>query len=298
MSSGEWQPVEGPVGHLTLRMSVECDHCNGDVPLNGPTERAACDKCMKDTPLTQVPVELELAAEGMQRFGSSYKSQIHSGPEPQCASCDAKIPIDAYLSHVGATTTIPCPRCNAACPTYPAPAWLKAKLPAALQIFGGDAKTVNDQPGIALELPTAKPEPVIMACPKCGGSLDINAECERTTPCSFCKSSIFLPDGLWKRLHPVRTMVCWTITFSGELVSTETLAKRAKTEAESQERQQRRDREYAEAEALEEKETKSRVGALLVGALLFFVVFGVFLWTMNLSPFDGDLEERDDVRGL
>jgi hypothetical protein len=55
-----------------------------------------------------------------------------------------------------------------------------------------------------------KPKPILFTCPSCGGNLKIDGS-ERTITCSFCDSSIYLPDDLWHRMHPVKTVSRWYI---------------------------------------------------------------------------------------
>jgi hypothetical protein len=56
-----------------------------------------------------------------------------------------------------------------------------------------------------------------MACPQCNGGLTITPETPRTMTCAFCGVQVFLPDGLWLRLHPARKMRRWTLSFVGAL---------------------------------------------------------------------------------
>lgn len=213
--------------------------------------------------------ELALAAEGMQRFGSSYATAIHSEADPQCPKCDTAIPVAQYIGHVGATTTIPCPGCGTGCPTYPAPPWLKAELPTALQVFGGDPKTANNQAGLQMDLAVESPQPVVMSCPSCNGGLTIGADNERTTPCPYCQASVFLPDELWKRLHPAQTMTRWTLTYTGKL-------KTAKDIAEEAERKQERQWDRAaRAPKIEKKESSARTWFFV---LAFIAAVGVSLY--------------------
>jgi hypothetical protein len=48
-----------------------------------------------------------------------------------------------------------------------------------------------------------------MACPSCGGALKSAADTQRTTSCEFCGSSVYLPDDLWRRLHPAKKAQPW-----------------------------------------------------------------------------------------
>lgn len=253
VSANEWQQAAGGIGSVSLRLSVKCNHCATAVPLNGPTQLAHCDNCLKDSPLTQVPEELALAAEGYKQLGSSYSSSLYSNPDPECSKCDTAVPIAQYLNFVGATATIPCPSCGTGCPTYPAPAWLKERLPGALQIFGGDPQTAKEEGGLVVDMPVLTAQPVVMTCPSCTGALTITAENERTTNCPYCQISVFLPDELWKRMHPARTMQRWTLSYSGKLKTAEDLESDAESEREELQR-----RESQEQVSMTRRRTKKK----------------------------------------
>jgi len=278
--TANWQPVAGQVKHLTVQMAVKCNHCARPVPLNGPTNVAHCESCTKDSPLRRVPEELALAAEGYQVMGSPYTSRTSEAPEPVCGKCGAGVDVSQYLGHVGATTTIPCPSCGTGLPTFPAPAWLKAELPMAQQVFGGDPEIAKQEAGLSLAVDQNKIQPIAMACPSCGGGLTITAEAERTTTCDFCQASVFLPDELWKRLHPVKTMERWTLTYTGKLKTAEDL----KEEQEERQERQQRQAHVAQVQARAEKTAKrgrivsflgAGVGiAVAIGAVAFFGVMG------------------------
>ncbi len=52
--------------------------------------------------------------------------------------------------------------------------------------------------------PAASTRPVRFPCPSCDASLSVDGS-SRTVECSYCHTSAYLPDDLWRRLHPVRT---------------------------------------------------------------------------------------------
>src|SRR5258708_39741314 len=54
-----------------------------------------------------------------------------------------------------------------------------------------------------------------MTCPQCGGALHIPADTNRTTTCQFCSVDFYLPDDLWRRLHPVKVVEPWCVRFEG-----------------------------------------------------------------------------------
>jgi hypothetical protein len=259
--SSTWQPLPGKVSHVTVMMAVTCDHCARPVPLNGPTRVAHCENCYKDTPLRRVPEELALAAEGMQRMGSPYTSRTSSTPDPVCSQCGEGVDVAQYLSHVGATTTIPCPKCGTGLPTFPAPAWLKVELPMAQQVFGGDLEVAREEGGLAVAIDQGNEQPIAMACPSCGGGLTITAESERTTACQYCQASVFLPDELWKRLHPVKTMERWTLTYTDTLKTAEDLQE--EQQEEQQERQQRQQRHAHVAQVTAKAQRSGKRGKVI-----------------------------------
>jgi hypothetical protein len=82
-----------------------------------------------------------------------------------------------------------------------------------LQIFGGDPPEAASEGRAKLEIPEETPEPIAMACPSCGAGLKIGVEAERSTKCEYCNANVFIPDALWKILHPVKTQEFWTISF-------------------------------------------------------------------------------------
>jgi DNA-directed RNA polymerase subunit RPC12/RpoP len=54
-----------------------------------------------------------------------------------------------------------------------------------------------------------KATPIAMACPLCSANLQVTADSARTISCEYCNGSIFLPDALWRRFHPVKTVKRW-----------------------------------------------------------------------------------------
>lgn len=54
-----------------------------------------------------------------------------------------------------------------------------------------------------------------MTCPQCGAALHLTAGSQRTTSCQFCNVDVFLPDDLWRRLHPVKVVQPWWVRFEG-----------------------------------------------------------------------------------
>jgi hypothetical protein len=92
-------------------------------------------------------------------------------------------------------------------------------MPTALQVLGGDGDVAKEQAGLELHVKEDATKPIATACPACGGGLSVGRDAERTIDCRFCHASVFIPDELWKRFHPGKTMLRWTITYTGALTS-------------------------------------------------------------------------------
>jgi hypothetical protein len=197
---------------------MECLHCASKVPVNGAQKTVKCDECLRESPVRGFADELASASLGQTHLGSKFTFNIDEGDaNPCCTQCDGKIPIDAFASHFGATVDIFCPACGAPCPVYPVPAWLKAKLPNALQIFGGDASAADEVHALRIAEPDAA-KPIAFSCPKCGAGLEVDARAPRAMACQYCSANVYLPDSLWKLLHPRRTMDCWVLSFTRPLL--------------------------------------------------------------------------------
>jgi predicted RNA-binding Zn-ribbon protein involved in translation (DUF1610 family) len=217
MSSLSWREVGGDLRIATLTMSTTCVYCAQPIPINGPAQVAHCPHCSKDAPVPDLYKVVCLAAARLRYPMRAYQYASFDDPSPECARCGKGIPVAPYLGKEGGAAAIPCPFCGATTPTYPAPNWLKALLPNALQVIGGDADMAREQAGIELAVDESATKPVAMQCPSCGGGLTIGRDADRTLACKFCATNVFIPDALWLRLHPVKTMLRWTLTYRGTL---------------------------------------------------------------------------------
>lgn len=241
---GGWERVRREVHHLTLTMSMDCEHCGAPIPVNGPARVVHCANCLRDTPIPSLPSHLCEAAGGSHLLGVGSSWRTFDAPEPQCSKCQRGVPIGQYLPYHGATTTLACPFCNAPLPTFPVPSWLRALLPTAVQVFGADPGVANAEAGLDLRLNQARSQPVVMACPNCGGGLSIDEDSPRTVPCEYCNASVFLPDDLWRRMHPVKTMQRWTLTYVERLVTADELAEWNRAWEENQAEKKERQKQF------------------------------------------------------
>jgi septum formation inhibitor MinC len=102
-------------------------------------------------------------------------------------------------------------------------------------------------------------------------------------PCGYCGAEVYLPDPVWNRLHPVKTVRPWTLVYGYQGVNKLWTAEAIKEHEEEQKEEQQRHRERlarevereAAANAQQKKEVVIMVLAL-VGTIL--AVLAAVLW--------------------
>ena len=125
-----------------------------------------------------------------------------------CGRCGAAFPTEnlaELASHGGAA----CAKCGNFISVRATPEeFRRTVVPGVPFLVGEDPSQIpGASEGLAFQ-PKPASKPVTFSCPRCNGSLDVDGK-ERTITCSYCSSSIYLPDDLWHRLHPVSTVQRW-----------------------------------------------------------------------------------------
>ena len=205
---------------ITFTLKTECDKCGDMLPVNGPVKHVTCGSCQTGYDLTPGvwAGQIVSASEGMRTLNNPYTCNDTSDPDPQCRMCEKHFPFDAAL--IGQDVTINCPHCGHSVATYPPPDWLKKELPAVSQVIGGDREEADGKPGVDLEQKEETSRPVVLSCPNCGGGLKVTSDSQRLIPCEHCNSDVYLPDGVWRRLHPVDMVAPWTLVYDGVALET------------------------------------------------------------------------------
>jgi hypothetical protein len=220
-------------GGFTVR--VDCRQCGQPIPLNAIEPSVHCDHCQNDGALPrelwravlrdfdendQLPRADETASKTVE-LGGWIAHFAHRRASPACEKCGAPYPPERISGHDAVDFF--CVACGDPASTYPRPAWLSTEVRTARQIIltepRGPALHANGAVnggvnGGAVAVPDA-PRPVLMLCPGCGGPLSVGAQSPRTTRCGHCTADVYLPDDLWRRLHPAKTMREWFVRFEG-----------------------------------------------------------------------------------
>lgn len=75
-------------------------------------------------------------------------------------------------------------------------------------IVGEDMEQAAHLPGDTRKKTADSVSPVLFSCLSCGGSLSVDGS-SRILECTYCKSSSYIPDGLWLKFHPVSMVKRW-----------------------------------------------------------------------------------------
>jgi hypothetical protein len=204
-----------------FKFRMECEECGGAVFLNGPTRSAECRSC-----LTRLKLDadnwkslLESGDEDYEALGDKHymtgnilgagrKYVYYIKPEqPRCPSC--KETLDLTQLDPLHDEIVACPGCGHRAPSFATPDWLRAELPRARQVFCAKREGESDD---ATPDPVAL-KPIVMSCLHCGGKLEITTETERIVACEFCDTDHYLPDDLWRRMHPIKKRTPWYVYF-------------------------------------------------------------------------------------
>ncbi len=221
--SPHWRlPTDARFGAFEVKTG--CPHCGNPIVLGGPVLHTSCDSCQRrvDLPPELWRSILENLDEDYHLFqwGSSRSSQLfacgfsvaieYGKQVPSCPDCHKTIP---YVE-VGTDARLPCERCSRPLDVFPAPAWLRQVVPTAVQLYAADRELDGTAGGAAPVAPADDTKPVLMPCPGCAASLSLDAASPRVTTCAYCRSDVYLPDALWQKLHPVRTVTRFGVRFA------------------------------------------------------------------------------------
>lgn len=205
--------------YFLFKIRTSCPECGDPLILDGPLRSIRCLACQS---------LVEIAPSNWQRimeyrkdnkvrkrvlpvvlgFASEFTFNMRMGPQaPRCAACDEALDVSGVAT--GTDGEIAC-RCGQTMPTFAAPAWLREVEPSAAQLFNAAREDVPHKGPVASDAS----RPVSFGCPDCGANLKITIESPRILGCQFCKADLFLPDPLWRALHPVRKRSAWYVAFA------------------------------------------------------------------------------------
>ncbi len=210
-----------------FKVIATCPHCGNPVPVNGPQCKPICPSCLKkveiNTQTWKQILEEYLEDYDNLKPGDGNSSTIMGDltlkctsvklppPDPACPKCETNWNLIEIID--GMDSVITCKKCGHTAPTFPPPDWLHKNVDAVRQIFFADRDT-GDATENTVNLNAESVKPIALACPQCNGGLLITAQTDRIMKCKYCNVDVFLPDALWKKLHPSKEAKYWLVRFS------------------------------------------------------------------------------------
>ena len=208
-----------------FEIRTTCSSCGNPIPVNGPQGSLTCTACFEEMALSPERIagflnDFEEDYEGLTE-GQGQGGTLMSGDgsfkygywrlEPRCSSCRTALPIPEEPG----VSTVRCSNCNLEYFVYPVSEQLQKKVPSARLCF-----TLQPPPGNRtsgdLAVDDASLKPVVMSCPQCAAALAVSSVSERIMKCNYCNSEVYVPDAIWKRLHPVVKSEEWFVSFEGQ----------------------------------------------------------------------------------
>lgn len=206
--------------YCMYKVQIDCDDCGNPVPIDGPCHQAECPSCLSKAELNagfwgDVINDLRKEYRTLdwdygsrtQTLGEFNLKMTYARQVPKCRECRLPLPLETIV--VGFDGPMTCVKCGTVNHTRPAPDWFKKLFGDARQLFCVPAVEGGEQP---VSDPTAL-RPVLMACMNCGGKLEVTHESARILNCEYCDSDHWLPEQLWRRMHPAKKKTPWYVCF-------------------------------------------------------------------------------------
>jgi hypothetical protein len=280
---------------------TECPRCGHPIPLNAPLARVICATCSNavEVPdalwrdvLTACDDDLPTLVNTGERteadraFGSLRVRLAYRAGTPACPRC--AVPFPPHVAEGAAPHDFLCTRCGHGASAYPAPSWLRGLVPTATHVVAGERGGTALASGVDGRVHD-EVKPVVMPCPQCDAAFHLTGASERTVACQFCHVDVYLPDDLWRRLHPVKTVSEWFVRFEGlssaELrasVAAQLAAERCERDRQAEQREaaQRAEREVALWREIDGALHRGYVGVVVLYAVL--VLANLWVWFAHL----------------
>lgn len=215
---------------ICVELKTACKSCGNTLALNALTENVLCHSCQninhfpydnwKKSILESALNEYSDLKEGEGQtqtvMTGEYTFQIMYGLQnPRCQKCKTYL-LPEHLYDYAKTGYAICGKCSSKVSVRILPDELKDIFEGVKFLAGEDSDMFNtNKEGI--KTPNSG-KPILFICPSCAGNLEVDGT-DRMITCKFCNSQIYLPDDLWQRIHPVKTVERWYIVFDDKFVS-------------------------------------------------------------------------------
>lgn len=201
-----------------VEIKATCKKCGQPLPINALVEKVECAFCQaesdfsyqfwSDNILDNVFDDVEDFSEGAGQSSQSFTPQgvfnmTYGRQNPTCRECKTLIDMAKMDDYIKAGK-IECTKCQNEILVRVLPNNAHETLRKISYLIGEDSNLISQNSG---SVPNST-RLIVYNCPSCAAALDIDGT-DRMIKCKSCGSEIYLPDDLWLRLHPVKTVQRW-----------------------------------------------------------------------------------------
>jgi hypothetical protein len=206
---------------IALEIRTQCGACGGPLLVNGLVPQVVCPACNTpkalDAAAWKTLIEDAFSEAPVMPLNEGRTSQIlasatgsahvmYGHQNPRCSTCKTDVPLD----DVGALVARGFAMCTG-CGRRLSLRWAPPELLCALA--SGPVLAIGEDPSLfgsagGLAVAPAAAQPVVFTCPQCAAALPVDGG-NRTVVCDYCRANVYLPDDLWRQLHPVKTAQRW-----------------------------------------------------------------------------------------
>lgn len=215
---------------ICIEIKTECKSCGNPLPMNALVEHIQCASCQKtadfpydfwrksilDSAFGDTSDLKEGEGQPQTNMTGQYTFHLMYGKQrPRCAKCKTPLDEAKYSDYLSAGSAV-CSKCSNKIS-------VRALSGSAQSIFEGVKYVIGEDSDMfstgksTMQTPNAV-KPILFTCPSCAGNLEIDGK-DRVVTCKYCNSEIYLPDDLWMRMHPVKTVGRWYLVFDDTIVS-------------------------------------------------------------------------------
>jgi hypothetical protein len=189
------------------KINVNCKECGRLIPLNGPAQSLKCNSCLTINELNDKfwnDIFEESYSEWSLEDSFNVEYEVCA---PRCSECDTELNTTEINN---SDSALKCTNCGIDNLLYTVPEWFRK-----FERYGLKPKKIIS--GISLTASSSdsnKIRPVAIRCISCTAALSITVDTPRNCTCEHCGTVQYLPDPLWKALHPVKKRKDWYIYYS------------------------------------------------------------------------------------
>ncbi len=208
---------------IGLDLNTNCKACGNPLPINALAEHIECSICQKtaDFPydfwrttiladaINDAPDLADGQGKDQQNMAGEYTFHlIYGRQKPRCAKCRTLMD-NTKFEEYSRTGSAAC-SCGSSVSVRALPEELSKLFYGVKYLVGEDAALLFSDKS-AMQTPNDS-KPVLFTCPACAGNLEVDGT-SRMIVCKYCSSEVYLPDNLWLKLHPVKTISRWYLAF-------------------------------------------------------------------------------------